>query len=323
MHYPNPRHLRAFVAVATLRSFHGAASTLHIGQPALSQAIAKLEEIVGVKLLERTTRSVSLTPAGEEFLADARRVLESNERLLQHGTDWATGGRGRLSILCIPSVAHRLLPNVMRLFKARYPGVQVEVHDLPDPVLRDRMSRDDGDLAILSLFDEGQPADHLLPLLRDRFRLVCRVDHPMSRQKTVDGAAVAAQPLVMLRRGTVYRAFMDGLLGESAPPLNSVEVDQVATLLGMVEAGLGVSILPGLGCPSPALTSIVTRPLVRPELSRMLALARPERHLLRPAGEAFVRVVLDFLRSSEIVLPEGVEPLTSTQEAQQRFFAAE
>ena len=116
MIYPNPRHLRAFTALADTGSFSLAAEAVHLGQPALSQAIAKLEDTVGVRLIERTTRSVRLTPAGEEFLVDARRVLDAYERMMLRGTEWAHLRRGRIELLTVPSIAHRLLPALVRRF---------------------------------------------------------------------------------------------------------------------------------------------------------------------------------------------------------------
>ena len=93
-----------------------AAVQLHMGQPALSQAIANLEGIAGVKLITRTTRSLKLTPAGEVFYKDAQRVLDTNKRLMKNIALWSNSAQGKISILAIPSIAHFELPNNLEAF---------------------------------------------------------------------------------------------------------------------------------------------------------------------------------------------------------------
>jgi LysR family carnitine catabolism transcriptional activator len=305
--YPNPRHLRAFVALTELGSFSAAAEAVHLGQPALSQAIANLEELVGVRLLERTSRSVRLTPAGEEFLIDARRVLDANERLIRRGAEWAHVRRGRIALLTVPSVAHRLLPALVREFNARHPEVKVEVHDHADPVLKQRLERGEGDLAILTHNDNaaGRPA---LPFLRDRFRVVFPAGHPFANEKQVDSSQLADEQLILLRRGALFRSFMDSVISRLTLAHQPIEVDQPGTLIGMVEAGLGVSLLPALSCPTPALKSVDSRPLGRPDVFRLLAFAVPVAEPM-PAIEEFVRIALAYLSQNAVEMPEGCQLL--------------
>lgn len=302
--YPNPRHLKAFVALAEVGSFSAAAAAVHIGQPALSQAIAGLEEMVGVRLIERTTRSVRLTPAGEEFLVDARRVLEANERLLARGTQWAQAYRGRIDLLAIPSVAHRLLPLLVKDFAKAYPEVRVEVHDHPDPVLRQRLERGEGDLAIMTPTQDGagQPT---LAFLRDHFRVLVASSHALAQQKFVDVRQLADAPLILLRRGALLRSYMDVAIGSLQLQHPPVEVDQIATLVGMVEAGLGVALLPAMGCPSPALRTVVNLPLRPASVHRLIAFALPAGRERMPVVQAFVRDALTSLAAHRGRLPPG------------------
>ena len=211
MIYPNPRHLRAFVLVAECKSFSVAAGQVHIGQPALSQAIAKLEEIVGVRLLERSTRIVRLTPAGEEFLIDATRVLGELERLLSHGTEWAKASRGYLSLLTVPSVAYQLLSSIVLGFGSRNPNVQIAVHDYVDPILRERMARGQGDLAV-GTDPETREFGPFLPLVRDEFRVLLPANHPLAAQDVIEIRQLARERLVLQRRGALLRAFVDPAL---------------------------------------------------------------------------------------------------------------
>lgn len=320
MNYPNPRHLRAFIALAEAGSFSAAAQAVHLGQPALSQAIVGLEEMVGVRLIERTTRSASLTPAGEEFLVEARRVLEANDRLLARGTQWAQAQRGRIELLAIPSMAHRLLPMLVRDFTRTCPEVRVNVHDHPDPVLRQRLERGEGDLAIVTpAHDEGRA---MLPFLRDHFRVLVVAGHPLARKPEIDVQELAAEPLILLRRGALLRSYMDVAIGSlqlQHPPL---EVDQIGTLVGMVEAGLGVALLPAMGCPTPALRSVVNRPLHQASVHRLIAFALPAAREPMPAVQAFIRDALKSLAVHRDRLPEGCDLLPISASDLRDFFGA-
>jgi LysR family carnitine catabolism transcriptional activator len=318
--YPNPRHLRAFVALADNRSFSAAAQAVHIGQPGLSQAIAKLEELVGVRLIERTTRSVRLTPAGEEFLVDARRVLEANERMMLRGSEWAHARRGRIELLSIPSMAHRLLPALVREFAKRHSSVNVDVHDHADPVLSQRLERGEGDLAIITQSDNAG-SRVALPFLRDRFRVVIAASHPFAQQEVVEAAQLAGERLILQRRGALLRSHMDAAISALILTHVPIEVDQPATLTGMVEAGLGISLLPALLCPTPALRSVTTRPLIRPEIFRVIAFAQPAEREPMPAVQEFVRVALGFLAAKGDKLPEGCELLPVSAQRVKKFFS--
>lgn len=322
MNYPNPRHLRAFVALVETGTFSAAAEVVHVGQPALSQAIAKLEELVGVRLIERTTRSVRLTPPGEEFLVEARRVLEANERMMQRGADWTRLQRGRVHLFSIPSVAHRLLPSLVRRFSVLHPNIDVSVHDHPDRVLRERLERGDGDLAIVT---HGQSASTrvALPFLRDRFRVLLPSDHPLAAQADVDAAQLASERLILLRRGALYRSYMDMAIGRLTLAHLPIEVDQTNTLTGMVEAGLGISLLPSLSSPRPSLRSVTTRPLKRPEVFRLVAFVQPPERELMPAVQAFVRAALRSLAEDVGELPEGCDLLPVSEQRVKRFIAGE
>jgi LysR family carnitine catabolism transcriptional activator len=319
--YPNPRHLRAFTALADTGSFSAAAEAVHLGQPALSQAIAKLEETVGVRLIERTTRSVRLTPAGEEFLVEARRVLEAYERMILRGTEWAHLRRGRIELLTVPSMAHRLLPALVREFTAMHDGVRIDFHDHADPVLRQRLDRGEGDLAILS---QGGPVatPALLPFLRDRFRVVLPRDHPLAAKEMIEASQLTGERLILLRRGALFRSYMDAVISGLPLVQEPIEVEQSGTLTGMVEAGLGVSLLPALSCPSPALQSVVSRPLARPEVSRIIAFALPPDREPMPAVQAFVRSAFDYLAANLDKLPEGCELLPASAHRIRKFLAA-
>lgn len=320
MIYPNLRHLRAFVAIAETGSFVAAAEAVHLGQPALSQAISNLESQLGVRLLERTSRSLRLTPAGEEFLVDARRVVESVTRMMERGSDWADAKRGRLELLAVPSVAYRLLPTLVREFKALHPEIEVNVHDHRDAVLRQRLERGEGDLAIVSQSSDST-AKSDLPFLRDRLQVLCPAKHPLSSQESVHASELSDEQLILLRRGAVFRSFADAALNSITLNKAPLEVDQPLTLSGMVEAGLGVALMPAMSCPSAALTSVSARPLSKPDVHRMLAFSLPTGREPMPVVQKFVQVSLAVLEKNPELLPTGCDFLKVSVQKMRRFLA--
>ncbi|WP_372828471.1 LysR family transcriptional regulator [Polaromonas sp.] len=318
MIYPNPRHLRAFVAVATTSSFGMAAKQVHLGQPALSQAIANLEQMVGVPLFERTTRAVRLTPAGLDFLEDARRVLDDNERLMRRGSEWATSRRGTLKLLSILSVAQRLLPQVVREFTRAYEGASVEVFDVPDPLLRQKLSRREGDLAFISETNIG-PEEVVLPFLRDPFFCVFPAQHRFAEMRSIPTSMLTAEQLVLPRRGTALRSYVDGAIGRLNLKHRPVEVDHLATLVGMVESGVGVCLIPALSCPPAALQSVLARPIDHPSIFRRVAFARLRDQVTMPLVESFVHLTIQLLDDGDLGLPPGVELVRPTTSAVRKF----
>lgn len=317
---PNLRHLRAFVAVVDTGSFIAAAEEVHIGQPALSQAVAKLEQQVGVRLIERTSRSVRLTPAGVEFLAEARRVLAAVEQMMARGSDWAGARRGKLELLALPSVAHRLLPALVLEFQRLHPEIEVSLHDHRDPVLRQRLLRGEGDLAIIAHSGDALPGP-ALPFLLDRMRVLVPAGHPLALQSSVQAAQLADQRMILMRRGAVFRSYADAALNAVVFEQAPVEVDQASTMIGMVEAGMGIAVLPALSCPTNSLTSVVSLPLLKPHVHRTLAFVRPAAREPMPAVLKFAQLALSLLGTAAVQLPVGCDLLHVAERRMRKFFS--
>ena len=313
MNYPNPRHLKAFVAVVQAGSLAKAALQLHIGQPALSQALANLESRAGVRLISRTTRTLALTPAGEVFHPDALRVLEENDRLLAHAQQWASAQQGSVSLLSIPSVAHLLVPGVVKAYALRHPQVKVHVHDHADPQLRLRMQRGEGDLAIVT-HGSGVAGDVTLPFLKDHLRWLGAASHRLASQSCIRLADLKNEQLIVLRSGSVFRQMAEPLLKMIDSPLPPIEVDQVGTLVGMVSAGLGVSFVPGLSCPSELQADIVHRPLAPDSIFRIVEFTRSSERSLMPSAIEFVELFIRHLELDVSKLPAGVSFLAPGRE---------
>lgn len=316
MNYFNLKHLHAFTCVVDRGSMVKAAEELHLGQPALSQAITNLESLAGFRLFDRTTRSLSLTPAGKVFYEDARAVLEQNQRFMARIKQWAQAQLGSVCLMSIPSVAQCLLPYTVRDFGLTHPEVQIDVHDLPDRQLAAQIRAGQGDIAVQTVGFEDEHC-HALPLLNDPLRWVGAKTHRLAKKKNLEPADIAKETLILLRRGSVFREMMEPLLREHLSAARSIEVDQPSTLLSMVAGGVGVALLPALCCPDTG--PVVNRPWQSGGIARTIVLTRPLGRALMPAPREFVRFMFEQLKSGALVLPAGVRKVGTSAADLQAF----
>lgn len=284
------RDLRAFLALAEQRNFTRAAAACHLSQPAFSALIRAIETQVGVRLFDRSTRHVALTAEGEEFERSAPRVLEAMEHALAGLRERAARARGRASIALLPSLAAGWLPRVMAEFRARYPGIDVDVFDVLSEPCVDRVRRGEADFALAATRGQS-PELRAEPFCSDDFYLVCRRDHPLARARRPRPRDVAAQPFIHLSRTSSVRQYIDAATHPStfAPVL---EVEQLATVAGMVRAGLGVSIVPALALYQFTDAALAHRSLTWPGLKRRIYLVRRRDRPLSLAAEALYEAVL-------------------------------
>ena len=170
------RQLQCFVAVARARSFAEAGALLHLSQPALSIAIRNLEEAVGGKLLERSTRAVALTPEGAHFLGVVQRLLGDWERSLEDVRNLFALRRGKLDIAAIPTFASSLLPQILADYHRQFPDINITVHDVITESVVEMVRAGRAELGVT--FDPGDAQDlHFAPLFRDRFVAVLPAVH--------------------------------------------------------------------------------------------------------------------------------------------------
>ena len=289
----NLRQLRAFVAVAQTGSFSRAARLLGLSQSALSQAVQQLEADLGVRLLDRTTRSVQLSAIGLDFLPGIQRTLADLDHQLQDLKDLKEHRRGHVTVTCVPSVALRLLPSVLAQFQAAHPMVTVSVREAPRHQIIAGLRSGDAELGIANVPGDDPDLDATF-LLTDTFALVMRRDHTLAGRETIAWAEAAAAGVIAMAPGTGIRLEMERGLPVPATPHH--EAEHPATLLAMVEAGVGVAPLPGLAWPRPDHPVLTFRPLVEPRVERSLFLIRRAGRDLSPAGRSLHRAILAVAR---------------------------
>jgi DNA-binding transcriptional LysR family regulator len=259
------RHLRYFVAVAEARHFTRAARALGIGQPPLSQQIQALERELGTPLFARKPRAVALTPAGEALYEDARRILRDVERAAERVRRVARGESGRLRLGMINSAPfHPLIPQVIREFRRAHPQVSLSLDEGPTPQLA-------------AAVRDGEPSGH-----------------PLAKRATVPLLALSIEPFVLFPR-TVGAGLHDSIVSACRTagfsPRIVQETSQVTSIVNLVAAGLGVSIVPAsmqqvhsdgvtyraIRRPAPkARLSLIFRDADRqtPQIARLLTLTR-------------------------------------------------
>lgn len=284
------RQLRAFMALAAERNFTRAAATCHLSQPAFSALIRQLEESLDVRLFERSTRRVELSAEGEEFERSARRVLAEFDAAVAGMRERAARERGRVSIALLPSLAADWLPRVLAGFHAEHPGIELEVADvLSEPCIElVRSGRADFALAATRA---DTPELRAEPFCSDDFHLVCPAGHPLAKQRELRPRDLSPWPFIHLSRTSSVRQYIDA--ATHPQPLPSVlEVEQLATVAGMVRAGLGVSVVPALTLYQFRSPELVVRAIRWPGLTRRIYLVRRRDRGLSAAAQGFYEWVM-------------------------------
>jgi len=282
--------LQAFVAVAEQSSFRAAAEALCLSQPALSRRIDKLETALGVRLLDRTTRRVSLTNVGRPFLEQARATLNGLEDAVLRLADHASLRHGRVVVACVPSVARHLLPPVLQRFAAQYPSVRIKVVDENANTVLATVLAGDADFG-LNFVGAQDPELAFEAVAEETYVLALRRDHPWATRSSIAWAELAGEKMVSVSRQSGNRLLLDNALAHLAQqPAAFYEANHVTGALGMVEAGLGMAALPHLALPAshPVVTGI---PLVEPHIHRTLGLVRRKDKPLQPCAEALYRML--------------------------------
>ena len=270
----NLRDLQYLVALAETRHFGRAAERCHVSQPTLSAQLRKLEEFLGVSLIERRPRRVGLTPAGEAVVERARRMLRDADdiRALARASQDPLGGQLKLGL--IPTLGPYLLPRVAPRIAKALPKLQLMLHEYQTAPLVDRVVRGDLDVAILAL-----PADTkglvTRSLFAEAFVVAMPERHRLAARKRLKAADLAGEKLLLLEEGHCLRDQALEVCTRAGTEEQDFRATSLETLRQMVAAGLGITLLPRLASEGPFASArgLIVRPFSPPAPSRVIGAA--------------------------------------------------
>ncbi len=236
--------LRYVCAIADTGNFSRAAERCRIAQPSLSQQVQKLEEDLGVKLFDRLGRSIRLTEAGRAFIPRARAILEQMDAARTSAADKNADLRGNVTVGVIPTVAPYLMPRYTASFAKKFPDAKLRIIEDTTSALVQGLRDLSIDVAVLAL-----PLRHkdleLFPIRTERLFAVLKKNHPRARAKSLALKDLRGESFVMLRDGHCFRDLsLDTCARARITPNIAFESAQFSSLLGMVAAGIGVSLVP-------------------------------------------------------------------------------
>ena len=287
-----PRDLEIFLVLAETGSFRRTAAQVHLSQSAVSGVVARLEESLGTRLFDRTTRSVNLTAAGQVFVEQAKllnaQTLEAVERV-QHITQIQSG---KVSMAALPSLSATVVPRVMARYAAQYPDIALQLHDTLSGPAFDLVRAGSVDFALTAANPDYPDLDYT-PLSADGFVLLIPLNHRLAKGKTpLNWLQVAELTHISMPLPASVRQYANAALIEHRIAFQPrYEVEHIATIHAMVKAGLGVAALPELAAAFVHQDGVVIRRLTGPDIQRPIGVVTRRSRSLSPAAQEMVRML--------------------------------
>ncbi|TXL72128.1 LysR family transcriptional regulator [Vineibacter terrae] len=295
----NTRCIQAFLAVADCGSFRRAAEILNRSQSAISAQIQQVEQEFSISLLNRTTRSVSLTDAGRRLAIRCRNIVADLDAVAQELREEVQIRRGRVTIGCSPSISTNRLPPIIAEFRSRYPGIAVSVKEDFAREMYERLRNGEVDFALGPRL-EGLNDFAFEHILDDPLVAVLPPDFPLRRRRDVRFEDVMHLPQLSMPKATATRQVVDGLFHErGAVHSPAFEVTQQQTLFTMVEAGLGMTIMPLISVPRGRQRRFQVARLTRPKVNRDVSAVTQRGARLSPPSTTCLDLVISRLRAHD------------------------
>jgi LysR family transcriptional regulator, carnitine catabolism transcriptional activator len=289
---PSVRQLRAFVAVYHAGQVSAAAEQLALTQPAVTVLLRDLEDKLGVKLFDRSTRAMRRTEAAVEALGYAERALAELEALGTSMAELAGARRGRVRIAATSTVAQTLLPGVLRSFLASHPEVKVEIEDLAPSEFVETLLAGRVDFGVGTL-EAAVPGLRERVFLEDVLAAVAPAGPDFPAGKPITWKQLAALPLVTVKAGYGVRRRVNAAAESAGVQLRIVhEVSLLTTAMALAESGLGVAVVPSSMLGRDGRANLVARKLTRPAVPRNVAVIHKQERSLSPAAQAFADLLV-------------------------------
>jgi DNA-binding transcriptional LysR family regulator len=235
--------LQAFLSIAQRGSFQRAAAHLNLSQTAISHRMRKLEEELGIKLFARTTREVTLTRAGIEFLPKAQNAIAELEQSFDELKQQGAKRRDRFDIACLPAFAVHYLPPILRRFHRTHPGVEVRIFETPSAAIAELVGSGEVEFG-LSMISTSSRWDLDVETIGEApLALACPAGHPLAQKRAVTWKDLRDTPLIRVGTKTAIRSIIDDTMSAAhVAPNWQYEVQHVETAVHLVEAGLGLAV---------------------------------------------------------------------------------
>ena len=280
--------MRAFAEVVRSGGFTAAAPRLHLTQSATSLLVRELESQLGLLLVDRSTRKLSLTEAGSEFLLSVERILADVDQAVAETQELVLKRRGRITIATTPLLAANFLPDTIAQFQHDHPAITVKVADLPSEQIVRRTLSGDVDFGF-GAFAEVDPQLERAPLLRHRLGVIVPSTWPLAtRKKDVQWADLQGLPMIAIAHASGLRALIDLPLHQAGIHVTpKFEVAFLGTAVGLAEAGLGATIVPSYVGMLLKSKRVRFRTLFGPAVHRDIELIIRSGRSLSPSAAAF------------------------------------
>jgi DNA-binding transcriptional LysR family regulator len=283
--------VQAFIAIADCGGFLKAADTLHLSQTGITRRLQTLERFLGLKLIERTTRSVELTAVGQDFLPRARRLLMELSASLTEIVENGKARRGAVCIACVPTAGIQLLPRIIEEYAKSFPENRISILDHASAGVAAAVLRREAEFGI-NIAEAHHPDLVTATLVKDKFVFICREDHALASRKTLRWKDVESQQLICAGAESANRFLLDQALGSIRVKLRPhYEVQHSSTALGLVAEGIGAAVVPELAVQKGANPRIRMIPLTLPSVSRTVVLVSRKSAQLSPAAQALYDLI--------------------------------
>lgn len=293
----NPRELDVFLTLAQTLSFRRTAEQVHLSQPAVSSLIGRLEDALGVRLFDRTTRSVQLTGPGQVFVEQARLLRDQSDAAVQAVRNVAELQVGQVVLAALPSLAATVVPAAFARFATQFPAIKLQVVDTLSGPAFDLVRAGQVEFALTAANPAYADLDYT-PLASDGFVLLIPRSHPMATStEPLRWAEVADLVHISMPLPASVRQYADAaLLSHRIRFSPRYEVEHLATINAMVAAGLGVAALPELAAAVAPQAGLVQRRLVEPDMPRPIGVVTRRGRSLSPASAAMVALLREEVR---------------------------
>lgn len=302
------KQIHAFVAVAQAGRFTRAAERLHVTQSALSVLIREFERSLGLRLFDRTTRTVRLTEAGQEFYPLAEKILADLEHAIANSLDLVARKRGRVVVAATPLIAAALLPPLIARFRDRFPEISVIARDSSAIHIESMVRNGEVDYGI-GWFERPERELLVEPFLIDTLMVACPCEHPLAHKKRVTWRDLAETRLITgvpesPTGQLIQRQLAD--LGIAVKP--AFEVAFITTALGLVNARLGLAIVPSYGHETIRMRDVAFRKLTSPVTQREISILARRDRWMTPAAESFKDCLTEFAMTCSTVALKHCAP---------------